>query len=170
MSSPRRLTRRTASSKASDPAATHAVNSPRLCPAAALHVTPRSRSPQRHSRWGGSGQKCWLGDVRAGQQVIGPSRADVGKVDPKDLPGGPEEVSGDWLMLQQLGGHSGALGRLPGEDEGERPIGLHHASTMLAQLSPAPKLESSSLAPRLTRPARTASSRAIGMDAAEVLP
>src|SRR6185437_14501339 len=58
------------------------------------------------------------------------------------------------------------IGMIPDHDL----VVLYHRMTAEAQVNPAPNAPSITNEPSLIRPSRTASSRAIGMDAADVFP
>ncbi len=69
--------------------------------------------------------------------------------------------------LGELAPHAGLLRALSGEQEGDA---VHQRTTDAAQVSPAPNAAISTMWSRAMHPRRTASSRAIGIEAAEVLP
>ncbi len=65
--------------------------------------------------------------------------------------------------------HPGVLGALPGEEKRESGHG-YHLTRAAPHVRPAPNAVKRIRSPRLTRPSRDASSRAIGIDAALVFP
>ncbi len=119
----------------------------------------------------GGGEQGRLGDVGASEEGVVARGADAGEVEPEYLARSVEEVSGGGLAFDELGGHTGPLGGLAGEEKGDSPSARsYHRRIRLPQLSPAPKLDRRMRSPELTRRWRTVSSRARGMEAAEVLP
>ena len=71
--------------------------------------------------------------------------------------------------LGEVSGHPDFL-RTLSRAEPNRVLRGYHCSTRLAQVKPAPNAQNITFMPGVSRPQRTASSRAIATDAADVLP
>src|SRR6185503_5012322 len=129
----------------------------------------------------GRGEALLGGDLQAGDAVdeqrglaaVGavellgrPLEADLGEVELEDRRRAVEQL----LRLGERGGqvlaHADGLGALAREEVGDP----YHRSTTVPHVMPAPIALIRIRSPRFTRPARTASSSAIGIDAADVLP
>jgi len=106
------------------------------------HLRSDSAAVQRGQPGDTRRQQGGLGDIRAGQQLVISAGADVDEVESQHLAGLVEECASGRLAVQQLGGHTDLLRRLPREHErAAAGLGAHHRSTIDAQLSPAPKLD-----------------------------
>ena len=77
-----------------------------------------------------------------------------------------EDVACRWKPLRQIFPHADFLRALPRAE----PDRAYHRTTKLPQVKPAPKAHSITIMPGFRRPVLTASSSAIAMDAADVLP
>jgi hypothetical protein len=108
-----------------------------------------------------------LSDLRADELGLRPLETEPRKSETESLVRGAENLGRGGLDRREVFPHSGVLGALTGKQRRERP---HQRTALAAQVSPAPNAAIRMMSPRRTFPARTASSRAIGIEAAEVFP
>ncbi len=129
----------------------------------------RARAPsfQGAQRRHGHGEHRGLGDLGSGELLLASIEAQAGEGHAQRPVGPLEDVPGLVIGLGQGSAHPGRLGPLPGKDERDP---AHQRTTLAAQVRPAPKAAISTRSFGRTRPERTASSRAMGMEAALVFP
>src|SRR5690606_14411844 len=113
-----------------------------------------------------------MGVVSEAQRFRGPLKAKGGQVVTEAIVRPVEHVPHPRIGIVQIPTHPRVLGTLAGEDKSDpaHPSSPPHRTRAPAHVSPAPKPTMRTRSPSLTSPAWSASSRATGTEAADVLP
>src|SRR5436309_13310837 len=104
--------------------------------------------------------------VRLGELVFRACEHEVAEREREGFVDRPERVARRRKPLCQILAHPDSLRALPRAE----PHGRYHCTTMLAHVKPAPNATNITFIPGCSRPVRTASSRAMATEAADVLP
>ncbi len=110
-----------------------------------------------------------LSVVRGGELLLGAREHEPAESDAERVVDRLEGSARRGKPLREVLAHPDFL-RALARTEPHHPRRCYHRTTMLAQVKPAPKAQNITVIPGVSRPVFTASSRAMAIDAAEVLP
>src|SRR5574341_101539 len=115
---------------------------------------------------GGMGEDGGLGVLRLGELGFGAVEHERRERHPQGVVDLVKRLPRCGKPFRQILSHPYLLRPLPRTE----PDGIHHRRTMLAQVKPAPKATNITVIPGVMRPVLTASSNAMAIEAADVLP
>ena len=129
-----------------------------------LRAAPRRERPVGGDR---NREDRRLRDLGSNELGLGPRETELRQPHVQRVVGGAEDGRGRRLSGRKVLSHPRVLRSLTWKQRRERP---HQRTALAAQVRPAPKAAIRMTSPRAILPARTASSSAIGIEAADVFP